>query len=91
MLRVLFAVLFPAFAFIRYWREFDGGYSQVDLLWGTLVSVTLGVAIFAYFPMAVKIQRFSTAWNIGVFVMIFFTCIGWMMLNAEFQPITVRS
>ena len=91
MFRILFSVLFPVSAFVRYWLEFDGDYGQTDLLWGGLVSVILAAAIFAYFAIAVKIERFSAVWNIGVFVVLSFACIGWMILNAEIQPIISRS
>ena len=45
----LFAsVWIPLIAFHRYWREFDGAYTDMDLLLGGVVTAVLWTAIFMY-------------------------------------------
>ena len=73
MAKCFVAVCVPLIAFYNYWRQFDGTYSEMDLLWAGVVSIFLGMAIFMYFPVAKKIENFSMAWffmlNIFVFLM----------------------
>jgi len=63
-------VLFPLIAFRMYWMEFDGAYTEIDLLWGVPITVASGVAIFLYEPLAKKIEHFSLAWFFVLFIVL---------------------
>jgi len=59
--RLILPVLYPLIAFYMYWSEFNGTYTDMDLLWGGIVAVALGVAIFLYEPLAKRIEHFDAS------------------------------
>ncbi len=63
-INILSALLFPLFSFSRYWQNLDDAYSDVNLLWGALVTVIL-VVLF-YLILEKDIERFSLAWGMGM-------------------------
>ncbi len=63
-INILLALLVPLFIFSRYWRNLDDAYSDVNLLWGALVTVIL--VVFLYLILEKDIERFSVAWSIGI-------------------------
>lgn len=90
----LFAsVWIPLIAFYRYWREFDGAYTDMDLLLGGVVTAVLWTAIFMYIPIANKIEPFSPAWFLGLLILANFFVGGWIMTDPYFLslPIAYRA
>ncbi len=63
-INILLSLLFSLFSFSRYWRNLDDAYSDVNLLWGALVTVIL--VVFLYLILEKDIERFSVAWGIGI-------------------------
>ena len=82
--RLILPVLFPLINFFHYWTTFDGAYTDMDLLWGGIVAVALGVAIFMYFPIAQKIEHFSFAWFTVLLVFIGIFGFGWVLSTTHF-------
>ena len=73
-----------------YWREFDGAYTEMDLLWGGVVAVALGVVIFVYEPIAKKIEHFSLAWFFVLFI--FLGLLGFGLILSDFHfPLPYRA
>ncbi len=87
--KIFASVLFPLIAFHGYWREFDGAYADMDLLWIGVVMVVLGTAIFMYFPIANKIETFSPAWFLGLLILVNFVVGGWIMTDPYFLPLPI--
>ncbi len=86
----LFAsVWFPLIAFHHYWREFDGAYTDMDLLLVGVVTVVLGTAIFMYFPITNKIETYSPAWFLGLLILANFFVGGWIMTDPYFLPLPI--
>ena len=66
--RLILSVIIPIIPFRMYWSEFNGAYTDMDLLWGGIVAVAFGVAIFLYEPLAKRIEPFSPAWFLVLFI-----------------------
>lgn len=77
-------MLYPLIAFYMYWSEFNGTYTDMDLLWGGIVAVALGVAIFLYEPLAKRIEHFSPAWFLLFLVFIGIFGFGWVLSTTHF-------
>lgn len=82
--RLILPVLFPLIAFHMYWSEFNGAYTDMDLLWGGIVAVALGVVIFLYEPLAKRIEYFSLAWFLLLLVFIGIFGFGWVLSTTHF-------
>ena len=89
--KLFVSVWFSLVAFHSYWREFDGAYTGMDLLWGGVVAVTLGMAIFAYFPIAHKIEHFSLAWFLVLFIVLGLLSFGWVLSGVFHLPLLYRA
>lgn len=66
--RFIFSAWVPLVCFGSYWLDlvrYDA-YSGSNLLWGTLVTIILIVAMYLHYPLGKKIERFSPAWGVGV-------------------------
>ena len=77
--RLILPIIFPLSALYFYWREFDGAHTEMDLLWGVLITVALGVGIFLYEPLAKKTELFSPAWFFMLFQILFILVIGFLL------------
>ncbi|MCY4170878.1 MAG: hypothetical protein OXE59_03065 [Bacteroidetes bacterium] len=82
--RLILPVLFPLTAFHNYRSEFNGAYTDMDLLWGGIVAVALGVAIFLYEPLAKRIEHFSLAWFLLLLVFIGIFGFGLFLSSTHF-------
>lgn len=91
--KLILSVLHSLLAFHSYWRAFDGAYSDMDLLWGGVVTVVLSMAIFMYEPVAKKIQTFSFAWFFGLLIVINLLVGGWIISDPYFLrlPLVYRA
>ena len=79
---ILVALLIPILSFSRYWRNLDDAYSDMNLLWGALVTMIL--VVFLYLILEKDIERFSVAWGIiGIFAALGLTSVGvvWSALS----------
>ena len=89
--RLWFSVGLPLFSFVFYWADVgrrnlgsgDNPYSgtATDLMRGAFVTIVLIVALWLYFPVSEKIERFSPAWSFGITCGTSFFFIGLMMQN----------
>ncbi|MCY3629049.1 MAG: hypothetical protein F4120_06700 [Rhodothermaceae bacterium] len=88
--RLILPVIFPLIPFRMYWSEFDGAYTDMDLLWGGIVAVALGVAIFRYEPLAKRIEHFSPAWFFVLFIFLGLLGFG-IILSDLYFPLPYRA
>lgn len=88
--RLILPVLYPLIALRMYWKEFNGAYTEIDLLWGVLITVASGVAIFLYEPLAKKIEHFSLAWFFVLFVFLGLLGSG-LVLSDLYFPLPLRA
>ena len=89
--RLWYSVVLPLGGFVFYWAEIGRGnlggggnpYSgtATDLILGALVTIILIIALWLYFPLSRKIERFSPAWSFGITCGTGFCLIGLMMDN----------
>ncbi len=82
--RLILPVLYAPIGFFNYLATFDGAYTNVDLLWGGVIAVVLGVAIFMYFPIAQKIDHFSPAWFFVLLIFLGLLGLGWVLSSTHF-------
>ena len=80
-INILLSLLFSLFSFSRYWRNLDDAYSDVNLLWGALVTVIL--VVFLYLILEKGIKRFSVAWGLSISAALGLTSVGviWSALS----------
>ncbi len=80
-MNILLALLVPLFSFSRYWRNLDDAYSDVNVLWGALVTMIL--VVFLYLILEKDIERFSVAWGIGISLALglIFVGVAWSALS----------
>ncbi len=74
--RIVGSVGYPLLAFWIYWKAFDGGYTETDILWGVVVTIILASAIYLYFPIAKRVEYGSIIWFFGLFAMICLLALG---------------
>ena len=89
--RLWYSVGLPSGSFVFYWAAIGRGnlggggnpYSgtATDLILGALVTIILIIALWLYFPLSRKIERFSPAWSLGITCGTGFFFIGLMMDN----------
>lgn len=89
--RFWYSVVLPSGSFVFYWAAIGRGnlggggspYSgtATDLILGALVTIILIIALWLYFPLSRKIERFSPAWSFGITCGTGFFFIGLMMDN----------
>ena len=64
--RLTLSVCFPFLGLYTYWRDLNGDHSGTQLLWGIVVAIIAGLAIFLYVPVAKKVERGSIVWTLGL-------------------------
>ncbi len=80
-INILLALLVPLFSFSRYWGNLDDAYSDMNMLWGALVTVIL--VVFLYLILEKDIERFSVAWWLSISAALGLTSVGlaWSALS----------
>lgn len=89
--KLFVSIFFPLLAFRVYWAEFDGAYTNMDLLLGGVVTVALCTAVFMYFSIANKIERFSPAWFFALLIVVNLVVFGWIISSLFSLPIAYRA
>ncbi|MCY4234638.1 MAG: hypothetical protein OXE59_12985 [Bacteroidetes bacterium] len=88
--RLILPVIFPLVPLHSYWSAFDGAHTETDLLWGVLITVASGVAIFLYEPFAKKTEHFSLAWFFMLSIVLTLLGCGFLMSDIYF-PLPLRA